>query len=112
MNLDGTTTQQPTEFQQRWTNEHWMLQYDLMFGKGYALNRMGVAGLSGHEYGQIREKRESFFIQNRENHLQPAFFLCYYNKALHTHHYALLCPFGLRAVCRYPMYRADHGVRR
>ncbi len=34
MNLDGTTTQQPTEFQQRWTQEHWMLQYDLMFGKG------------------------------------------------------------------------------
>ena len=52
MNLDGTTTQQPTEFQQRWTNEHWMLQYDLMFGKGYALNRMGVAGLSGMNTGK------------------------------------------------------------
>ena len=22
-----------------------------------------------------------------------------------------MCPFGLRAVRRYPMYRADHGVR-
>ena len=52
MSLDGTTTQQPTEFQQRWTNEHWMLQYDLMFGKGYALNRMGVAGLSGMNTGK------------------------------------------------------------
>ena len=46
MNLDGTTTTQPTEFQQRWTNEQWMLQYDLMFGKGYALQRMGMADLA------------------------------------------------------------------
>ena len=38
MNLDGTTTQEPTEFQQRWCAEHWLLQYDLMFGKGYALD--------------------------------------------------------------------------
>ena len=46
MNLDGTTTTQPTEFQQRWTKEQWMLQYDLMFGKGYALQRMGMEDLA------------------------------------------------------------------
>ena len=46
MNLDGTTTLEPTEFQQRWTQEHWMLQYDLMFGKGYALTRMGLEGVA------------------------------------------------------------------
>ena len=52
MNLDGTTTQEPTEFQQRWSAEHWLLQYDLMFGKGYALQRMGLAGLSGVDTGK------------------------------------------------------------
>ena len=52
MNLDGTTTQEPTEFQQRWCAEHWLLQYDLMFGKGYALQRMGLAGLSGVDTGK------------------------------------------------------------
>ena len=46
MNLDGTTTLEPTEFQQRWTQEHWMLQYDLMFGKGYALTRMGLENVA------------------------------------------------------------------
>lgn len=46
MNLDGTTTLEPTEFQQRWTQEHWMLQYDLMFGKGYALTRMGLESVT------------------------------------------------------------------
>ena len=46
MNLDGTTTLEPTEFQQRWTQEHWMLQYDLMFGKGYALTRMGLESVA------------------------------------------------------------------
>ena len=46
MNLDGTTTLEPTEFQQRWTQEHWMLQYDLMFGKGYALSQMGMESLN------------------------------------------------------------------
>ena len=46
MNLDGTTTLGPTEFQQRWTQEHWMLQYDLMFGKGYALTRMGLESVA------------------------------------------------------------------
>ena len=53
-----------------------------MFGKGYALSRMGVAGLSGDEYGQIREKVTHFFIQNRENHLQPHSFC-----AIITKHY-------------------------
>ena len=52
MNLDGTTTTEPTEFQQRWSNEQWFLQYDLMFGKGYALKRMGLAGLSGVDTGK------------------------------------------------------------
>ena len=42
MNRNGTTTLTPTELQQRWAQNHWMLQYDLMFGKGYALNRMGL----------------------------------------------------------------------
>ena len=46
MNLDGTTTLEPTEFQQRWTQEYWMLQYDLMFGKGYALTRMGLESVA------------------------------------------------------------------
>ena len=46
MNLNGTTTLEPTEFQQRWTQEHWMLQYDLMFGKGYALTRMGLESVA------------------------------------------------------------------
>ena len=46
MNLDGTATLEPTEFQQRWTQEHWMLQYDLMFGKGYALTRMGLESVA------------------------------------------------------------------
>ena len=46
MNLDGTTTLEPAEFQQRWTQEHWMLQYDLMFGKGYALTRMGLESVA------------------------------------------------------------------
>ena len=46
MNLDGTTTLEPTEFQQRWTQEHWMLQYDLMFGKNYALTRMGLESVA------------------------------------------------------------------
>ena len=34
-----------TALQQKWNQNHWMLQYDLMFGKGYALDRMGMAGL-------------------------------------------------------------------
>ena len=45
MNRDGTTTQEPTALQQQWSANHWLLQYDLMFGKGYALSRMGMEGL-------------------------------------------------------------------
>ena len=45
MNRDGTTTDTMTALQQKWNQNHWMLQYDLMFGKGYALDRMGMAGL-------------------------------------------------------------------
>ena len=52
MNLDGTTTQEPTEFQQRWCAEHWLLQYDLMFGKGYALDRMGLSAFSAPPKGK------------------------------------------------------------
>ena len=52
MNRDGTTTLESTEFQQRWNQEHWLLQYDLMFGKGYALRPMGLAGLSGVDTGK------------------------------------------------------------
>ena len=52
MNLDGTTTQEPTEFQQRWSAEHWLLQYDLMFGKGYALDRMGLSAFSAPPKGK------------------------------------------------------------
>ena len=47
MNLDGTTTQTPSSLQESWSQKHWLLQYDLMFGKGYALSRMGMESLSG-----------------------------------------------------------------
>ena len=33
-------------------NEQCILQYYMMLGKGYALNRMGVAGLSGMNTGK------------------------------------------------------------
>ena len=46
MEPDGSTTLEPTAFQQRWNSEHWLLQYDLMFGKGYALDRMGLSAFS------------------------------------------------------------------
>ena len=52
MNLDGTTTLEPTAFQQRWSQEQWMLQYDLMFGKGYALKRMGLESIAGSSAGK------------------------------------------------------------
>ena len=45
LNRDGSTTNTMTALQQKWNQNHWMLQYDLMFGKGYALERMGMAGL-------------------------------------------------------------------
>jgi len=45
MDRDGTTHDAMTALQQRWNQNHWLLQYDLMFGKGYALDRMGMSGL-------------------------------------------------------------------
>ena len=52
MNRDGTTTQEPTALQQQWSANHWLLQYDLMFGKGYALSRMGMEGLEAAPTGK------------------------------------------------------------
>ena len=46
MEKDGTTSNELTPLQQKWRDEHWLLQYDLMFGKGYALGRMGLEGLA------------------------------------------------------------------
>lgn len=43
---DGTASNELTPLQQKWSDEHWLLQYDLMFGKGYALSRMGLEELS------------------------------------------------------------------
>ena len=50
--VDGTTTQEPTALQQQWGTNHWLLQYDLMFGKGYALSRMGMEGLEAAPTGK------------------------------------------------------------
>ena len=47
MNRDGSTTRTPTSLQEQWSEKHWLLQYDLMFGKGYALSWMGMEGLGG-----------------------------------------------------------------
>ena len=52
MEPDGSTTLEPTAFQQRWNSEHWLLQYDLMFGKGYALDRMGLSAFSAPPKGK------------------------------------------------------------
>ena len=49
MNRNGTTTQQPSSLQSAWSQKHWMLQYDLMFGRGYALSRMGMEDLNGSQ---------------------------------------------------------------
>ena len=38
--------------QQQWGANHWLLQYDLMFGKGYALSRMGMEGLEAAPTGK------------------------------------------------------------
>ena len=43
--LDGSCSDTLTALQARWSNAHWMLQYDLMFGRGYALERMGMQSL-------------------------------------------------------------------
>ena len=49
MSRDGTTGNTMTALQQRWNDQHWLLQYDLMFGKGYALSRMGMADLAAED---------------------------------------------------------------
>ena len=69
MNLDGTTTQEPTEFQQRWCAEHWLLQYDLMFGKGYALQRMGLAGLQRRGHRANERKTDVFLCKKQRKTL-------------------------------------------
>ena len=42
VNWDGTVGRGLTGRQTAWWQDHWLLQYDLMFGKGYALDRMGL----------------------------------------------------------------------
>ena len=42
VNWDGTAGRGLTGRQAAWRQDHWLLQYDLMFGKGYALDRMGL----------------------------------------------------------------------
>ena len=42
VNWDGTVGRGITGRQTAWRQDHWLLQYDLMFGKGYALDRMGL----------------------------------------------------------------------
>ena len=59
-----------------------MLQYDLMFGKGYALTRMGLEERGRARQRQISEKSGNFFGQNREKLLQPCTFC-----AMITRHY-------------------------
>ena len=81
MNLDGTTTLEPTEFQQRWTQEHWMLQYDLMFGKGYALTAWGWKAWQSPPKANKLKNRKLFWT-NREKLLQTCTFC-----AMITRHY-------------------------
>ena len=40
---DGAASCGLTPRQQSWREKHWLLQYDLMFGDGYAAGRMGLA---------------------------------------------------------------------
>ena len=49
---DGSTTLEPSQLQQQWNQEHWLLQYDLMFGREYALDRMGLAAFSAPSEGK------------------------------------------------------------
>ena len=46
MEKEGTASNELTPMQQKWSDEHWLLQYDLMFGKGYALSRMGLESIA------------------------------------------------------------------
>ena len=43
VNWDGSLSSGLTPRQSVWRQDHWLLQYDLMFGEGYALDRMGLA---------------------------------------------------------------------
>ena len=43
VNWDGLLSSGLTPRQSVWRQDHWLLQYDLMFGEGYALDRMGLA---------------------------------------------------------------------
>ena len=38
---DGTASEELTDAQRAWYDDHWLLQYDLMFGKEYALEKAG-----------------------------------------------------------------------
>ena len=43
VNWDGSMHSGLTRQQAAWRQDHWLLQYDLMFGQEYALERMGVS---------------------------------------------------------------------
>ena len=43
VNWDGSLSSGLTPRQSVWRQDHWLLQYDLMFGEGYALDQMGLA---------------------------------------------------------------------
>ena len=43
VNWDGSLSSGLTPRQSVWRQDHWLLQYDLMFGEGYALDRIGLA---------------------------------------------------------------------
>ncbi|WP_087228512.1 LTA synthase family protein [Faecalibacterium sp. An121] len=42
VNWDGSMAGSLTARQETWRQDHWLLQYDLMFGEGYAAQRMGL----------------------------------------------------------------------
>ena len=42
VNWDGSMAGSLTARQETWRKDHWLLQYDLMFGDGYAAQRMGL----------------------------------------------------------------------
>ena len=42
LSWDGAVAKGLTPRQEGWRQDHWLLEYDLMFGEGYALDRMGL----------------------------------------------------------------------
>ncbi len=82
MNRDGTTTQEPTALQQQWSANHWLLQYDLMFGKGYALEPDGDGGPGSGTDRANKRKTQHLFVKNSEKLLKPRPFC-----AIITKHY-------------------------